>query len=342
MIFEVWQALQVRGFMKLQNREKQSSEISKELKLRMLKTMLEIRYFEQKLKELFMAAHIRGSMHVSIGEEATAAGACLAVRKEDLMTSTHRGHGHCLAKGIGLKEMLAEILGRETGCCGGRGGSMHLMDKNCGVMGTTAIVGGAIPVATGLGTGIQQLGLDKIVLCFFGDGACNQGSFHESVNLASVWKLPVIYVCVNNGFGDTTPYRQTVNVEDLSVRGAAYGIPGVSVDGNDVIAVYKEVCKAAEFVRAGKGPYLIECKTYRWEGHQLGDPCVYRTKEEVEQWKQKCPIKHLKEQMIRQGELTEQEFEVMDKQAAADVEDAAEFGINSPEPDPATVGEYLW
>lgn len=317
-------------------------EIPRDLKLRMLREMLEIRYFEEKVKELFMEAQIRGSMHVSIGEEATGAGACLAVREDDLMTSTHRGHGHCLAKGIGLNEMMAEILGKASGCCGGRGGSMHMMDKRCGVMGTTAVVGGAIPVATGLGVGIQQQGLDKVVLCFLGDGACNQGSFHESVNLASVWKLPVVYIIVNNGFGDTTPYRQAVNIDDLAVRGAAYGIPGVVVDGNDVVAVYDEVTRAAEHVRGGNGPYLIECKTYRWEGHQLGDPCVYRTKEEVNEWKKKCPIKRLAKQMIEAGELTDEEFKAMEAAALAEVQAAAEFAVKSPDPDPSTVSEYLW
>ncbi|MCL5103939.1 MAG: thiamine pyrophosphate-dependent dehydrogenase E1 component subunit alpha [Armatimonadetes bacterium] len=316
-------------------------KISPEIKRELLWTMVKIRHFEETAKSLYMDGVMRGTLHLSTGQEAVAAGACLSIRKDDYITSTHRGHGHCIAKGVDIQELMAEILGRATGMCNGRGGTMHVFDVACGVMGTIGVVGGGVPVATGLGVGVQQLGTDRVVLCFLGDGASNEGAFHEAVNLGSAWKLPVVYIIENNLVGDTTPLKEVVNIEHLADRAASYGIPGVIVDGNDVMAVYQTVGEAASRARAGDGPTLIECKTYRWEGHHLGDPCVYRTKEEVNEWKLRCPLIRMKNAMVDEGILSEVEWEKMNRDAAAVIEDAVAFAKASPEPAPATVTDYV-
>jgi len=317
-------------------------KIAKELKFQFLKTMVTIRCFEEKAKELYLAGKIRGTVHLSTGMEAVATGACSSLNPDDYMNSTHRGHGHCIAKGVGLREIMAEIMGRATGVCQGRGGTMHMFDVAHGVMGTIGIVGGGIPIATGLGLGIQQLGLGRVALCFLGDGASNEGAFHEAVNLGAVWRLPVVYVLENNLVGDTTPLREVVLIDDLADRAKSYGIPGVIADGNDVLDVYAKVSAAVRRARSGDGPTLIECKTYRWEGHQIGDPCVYRTKEEVEQWKKKCPIKRLKTHLMREKLLTEKRYEAIVAASQAEVDQAAAFAMDSPEPDPQTVLDYVY
>jgi len=315
--------------------------IPKKKLLELLKSMLTIRYFEEKVKELYLNNLIRGTVHLSMGQEAVAAGSCLSINQDDYITSTHRGHGHCIAKGIDLNKLMAEILGKATGSCGGRGGTMHIFDVSHGIMGTNGIVGGGIPIATGLALGIQQLGLNKVVLCFFGDGASNQGSFHEAINLSSIWKLPVVYICENNQYGDTTPFHEVVAIESIADRAIAYGIPGVVVDGNNAIEVYTKVSEAVKRARDSNGPTLIECKTYRWEGHHLGDPCVYRTKGEVNKWRQKCPIKRLKI-LLEQGEvLTKEEWEQIDNEVRIKVEKAEKFAKGSPDPDPRKVLDYL-
>lgn len=322
--------------------ESRQSALSAEQKIELLRTMLTIRQFEERAKALFFAGAIRGTLHLSTGQEAVAAGACGAIERGDYITSTHRGHGHCIAKGVGCRELLAEILGRATGCCHGRGGTMHVFDVARGVMGTIGVVGGGIPLATGIGLGIQQLESDRVVLCFLGDGSTNEGAFHEALNLAAVWKLPVIYIIENNLVGDTTPLREVVAIDDLAVRSVSYGMPGVVIDGNDVLAVHEAVCPAVTRARAGDGPTLIECKTYRWEGHHLGDPCVYRTKEEVEAWKQRCPVRAFKHRLIEEGVLSEAAWERMEQETQAMMDDAEAFAKGSPEADPGTVLNHVW
>ncbi len=311
------------------------------MKFEMLQTMLIVRAFENRVKKLYMEGVIRGTVHLSTGMEGVSVGACMALRPDDYITSTHRGHGHCIAKGVALKPMLAEVLGRATGLCGGRGGTMHLFDVPRGVMGTIGVVGGGIPVATGIGVGIQQLGQSRVVLCFMGDGATNQGAFHEALNLGSTWKLPVLYLIENNLVGDTTPLKEVVNIEDLADRAGAYGIPGVVVDGNDVLAVHRAVEEAASRARGGEGPTLLECKTYRWEGHHLGDPCVYRTREEVDEWRRRCPIKRFAQALIDDQSLTSEALGALEKEAEARLDEAEEYALGSPEPSPDTVLEYV-
>lgn len=318
------------------------TKLSKDKKLELLRTMVTIRAFEEKVKELYLAGKIRGTVHLSTGMEAVAAGACLSLNPDDYMNSTHRGHGHCIAKGVGLNGLMAEIMGRATGVCHGRGGTMHVFDVAHGVMGTIGIVGGGIPIATGLGLGIQQLKLDRVALCFLGDGATNQGAFHEAVNLGAVWKLPVVYLIENNLVGDTTPLREVVLIKDLADRAVSYGIPGVIADGNDVLDVHAKVSAAVSRARNGEGPSLVECKTYRWEGHQVGDPCVYRTKEDVEAWRKKCPIARFKSLLVKERTVTEKQYQALVAERQAAVEAAAAFALNSPEPDPATVCDHVY
>src|SRR5260370_14975182 len=238
-------------------------DVGKDLVLDMYRKMHRIRYFEQKIKELITSAEIPGFVHVSIGEEATAVGACAALRSTDRITSTHRGHGHLIAKGGDVARMMAEIYGKRTGYCKGKGGSMHIVDFSLGILGANGIVGGGIPIATGSALAAKLKGNDDATACFFGDGASNEGTFHESLNLASIWKLPVVYVCENNGFGEFTPTSAVTSVKDIAVRAAGYDIPGHVVDGNNVLEVYRYTSEAVARARRGDGPTLLECKTYR-------------------------------------------------------------------------------
>jgi pyruvate dehydrogenase E1 component alpha subunit len=317
-------------------------KISKKEKIKLLEMMLTVRFFEEKARELYYNGSIRGTLHLSIGQEAVSSGACLTLNSKDFIVSNHRGHGHCIAKGSDEKKVLSEILGKESGCSGGRGGSMHIFDIASGVMGTNGIVGGGIPIATGVGLGIQLRKLDSVCLCFFGEGASNEGSFHEALNMAAIWDLPVVFICENNHFCDTTPYQDVIPIENISDRAVSFGIKGIRIDGNDVLEVYKQVTKAVEKARKGSGPTLIECKTYRWEGHHLGDPCVYRTKEEVKQWRKRCPILRYKKSLKEQGILTEGEIDVIDSKIKNKISDAEEFALASNSPEPDTVLEYVY
>lgn len=311
--------------------------IEKERLVWIYRTMNQIRKFEEKAVSLFESNTLRGSVHLYIGQEAVAATVCSLLRKDDYITSTHRGHGHCIAKGAALNEAMAELMGKATGCCKGRGGSMHIADLSLGNLGANAIVGAGIPIAAGGALAAQLRGTDQVAVSFFGDGASNQGIFHEGLNLAAVWKLPAIFICENNGFGISVPVSESTSVKDVSVRGTAYDMPGVTVDGNDVFAIDEAVQQAIARARAGDGPTLIECKTYRWYGHWTGDPQVYRTREEVETWKQKCPIQRLKAYLTDHEVLTDQDIAAIEDKAYEEVEAAAEFALQSPEPDPATV-----
>ena len=310
--------------------------ISKDTKRWIYQTMNQIRWFELKAQSLFEQNKLRGSVHLYAGEEAVAAGVCALLRDNDYITSTHRGHGHCIAKGATLDRAMAELMGKATGYCKGRSGSMHIADFTKGNLGANAIVAGGVPIAVGAGLGIKMQGTDQVAVSFFGDGASNQGVTHEAMNLASVWKLPVLFICENNGFGISVPAWQSTSVKDISVRGVAYDMPGVTVDGNDVYAVYAAAEEAVKRARAGEGPSLIECKTYRHLGHWTGDPQPYRTREEVETWKsQKDPIMLFREALIKEGTFTAEELDAMDQAAVKEADEAAEFAMSSPEPDPA-------
>lgn len=300
--------------------------------------MNEIRNFEEKAYSLFEQNKLRGSVHLYTGEESIAATVCSTLSDEDYITSTHRGHGHCIAKGAELGRALAELMGKATGYCKGRGGSMHIADFTKGNLGANAIVGGGIPIATGAAMGIKMQKRQNVAVSFFGDGASNEGTFHEAINIGAVQKLPVIYVCENNGFGISVPLKQSTSVDDISKRAAGYNIPGVTVDGNDVMAVDEAFMAAKERALKGDGPTLIECKTYRWRGHWTGDPEPYRTKDEVAKWKSDhdC-IKLWGEYIVKNKLATRAELDAIDKDTFERMEEATEFALNSPEPDPATV-----
>jgi pyruvate dehydrogenase E1 component alpha subunit len=304
--------------------------------------MVEIRHFEEKVFELYAKNLVPGTVHLYAGEEAVAVGVCSSLRKEDYITSTHRGHGHCIAKGADLRRTMAEILGKKTGYCKGKGGSMHIADFSIGMLGATAIVGAGLPIAVGAGLSIKLKGKDQVVACFFGDGASNQGTFHEAVNMASTWKLPVIFVCENNLYAMGTCQSRVMNIENIADRAAAYGVPGVVVDGNDVVAVYEATQKAVERARRGEGPTLIECKTYRHKGHSRVDPAKYRPKEEVEAWLRRDPIKQLRERLLKTSAMNEAEIQQIEKEVSSEIEEAVEFATKSPFPAPEEALEDVY
>jgi len=307
------------------------------LALELLERMLLIRRFEEKAVELFERGRIRGNVHPCIGQEAVSAGVCAALRPDDYMTSTHRGHGNCLAKGAEPRRMMAELLGKATGYCKGKGGSMHIADFAGGNLGANGIVGGGVPIAVGAGLSIQNRGGDQVVVCFFGDGAASQGTFHEGLNLAALWKLPVLFVCENNQYAISTPVQESAAHPRLADRGAAYGIPGVRVDGNDALEVCRAAREAAARARRGEGPALLDCLTYRFYGHFTGDAghgIRYRSREEMEAWRARCPILHLRERLRAAGHLSEGEARAMEARVAAVVEDAVRFADESPWPAP--------
>mgnify|MGYP000027827425 CR=1 FL=1 len=318
------------------------SELDKSREIELLRQMITIRAFEEKAEQLYMLGKVHGTMHLSIGMEASAVGAIAALRPDDLILSTHRGHGHCIAKGADLNRMMAEFLGKENGYCRGRGGSMHIADVKGGNLGANGVVGGGIATAMGVGLGLKLQKREQICLCFFGDGAANLGSFHESLNMAAIWKLPVVYVCENNQYAMSFPVKKAFAIERISDRAAAYGMPGDTVDGNDVLAVYRAVSRAVERARAGEGPSLIENVTYRWRGHSKSDANRYRTKEEIEAWKEKCPIKRFRQYLIAAGRLTEEEAARIEREAYAAIEAAVAFAEASPEPALETIEEGVY
>lgn len=298
----------------------------------MYKTMLTIRAFEEKAFDLFKRGLVRGSIHFYIGEEAMAVGAMAAIRPEDAITSTHRGHGHCIAKGGKVNLMLAELLGKATGYCKGKGGSMHIADLDSGILGANGIVGGGIPLATGAALAFKLQKVPKVCICFFGDGASNQGCFLESANLASIWRLPVVYVCENNQYGLSMCVKDSVGCPNIADRAVAFGMPGVVVDGNDVIAAYEAVSAAVARARAGDGPTLIEGKTYRWMGHFSGDADVYRPKEEKEEWKKKDPIARFEKMLVERKLLDGGKIKGLRDDVDKELEAAEKFAMESPEP----------
>jgi len=308
--------------------------LAKEKLVELYRKMVEIRFFEEKVFELYAQNLVPGTIHLYAGEEAVAVGVCSNLRKDDCITSTHRGHGHCIAKGADLKRVMAEILGKKTGYCKGKGGSMHIADFSIGMLGATAVVGAGIPIAVGAGLSIKLRRTDQVVTCFFGEGASNQGTFHEGINMASIWKLPVIFVCENNLYAMGTRQSIVMAIENVADRAVAYGIPGAVVDGNDVLAVYEVTQKAVERARKGEGPTLMECKTYRHKGHSRVDPARYRPKEEVEEWLAKDPIKRFKEKLLQTNTLTETKIQQIEKEVSAEIEEAVKFAIESTFPAP--------
>jgi len=316
--------------------------LSKEKFVEMYKRMLEIRFFEEKVFDLYAQNLVPGTIHLYLGEEAVAVGVCSLLKKDDYITSTHRGHGHCIAKGAELKRTMAEILGKKTGYCKGKGGSMHIADFKIGMLGATAVVGAGLPIAVGAGLSAKLRKTDQVVACFFGEGASNQGTFHESINMASIWKLPVIFVCENNLYAMGTRQSTVMAIENVADRAVAYGIPGVVVDGNDVLAVYEATQRAVERARKGEGPTLIECKTYRHKGHSRVDPAKYRPKEEVEEWLAKDPIKRFKEKLLQTNTLTEPEIQQIEKEVSAEIEEAVKFAMESPYPAPEEALEDVY
>jgi pyruvate dehydrogenase E1 component alpha subunit len=300
-----------------------------------LLTMWTIRRFEEAVDDLFARGLMHGTMHLSIGQEASATGACLALRADDAITSTHRGHGHCIAKGADLTRMMAELLAKETGYCRGRGGSMHIADTATGNLGANGIVAGGIPIAAGAALAFQMRGEERVVACFFGDGAANEGAFHEAVNLAAIWKLPVVFICENNKYGMSFSTEKSFAIEHISERAAGYGIPGVTVDGNDLDAVHGAVSTAVERARAGNGPTLVENVTYRWKGHSKSDKNLYRTKEEIAEWRDKDPILRFEAQVKESGLLSEEDVQTIRTQAMEQMRDAVRQANAAPDADPS-------
>ncbi len=316
------------------------------LLMEMLRRMLRIRRFEEQVIQLVDRGEIAGPAHPYIGEEAVAVGACLALRDDDWMTGNHRSHGHPIAKGGDVRKALAEILGKRTGFCKGKGGSMHLADFSIGILGESGILGSSIPTAVGAALGSKLQGNDRVAVAFFGDGASNEGAFHESINLAAIWKLPVIFLCENNQYAVTSSFKDMVATENIADRAAGYNIPGVLVDGQDVIAMHEAVSEAVKRARAGQGPSLIEGRTYRYFDHSLGLNRIvrapYRSDEEVEQWRRRDPIDIHKERLLSQGIATQAEIDQIEEDVRNQIAEALEFAKQSPYPDPSELFEDMF
>lgn len=315
------------------------AEITTEIAREMLKRMMLIRAFEEKAEELYALGRVHGTMHLSIGQEGTAVGASRAMRPGDYLLNHHRGHGHCLSWfDSDEKLMMAEFMGKETGYCRGRGGSMHIANVAANNLGANGIVAGGIPLAVGVGLSIKMRKTDQVCLVIFGDGAANEGAFHESLNMASIWKLPVIYLCENNQYAMSMPFAKAFNIEHVSQRASAYGMPGVTVDGNDVFAVYAAVKAAVARARAGEGPGLVESVTYRWRGHSKSDKQAYRTRTEVKEWQERDPI-HRFAALLNVGDA---EWQALQDETTARIDRAVQYAENSPEPDVSTILEGVY
>ena len=305
---------------------------SREFFEQLYRTLYTIRVFETECIKLYRQGLIIGYFHPYLGEEAIATGVCAALRQDDYIVSTHRGHGHCIARGGELKKMIAEVLGREAGYCRGRGGSMHIANVNIGNIGANGIVGGGIPIGVGAGLGIHIRGGDQVVVIFFSDGACNNGVFAESLNLAAIWDLPVIFLLENNQYAVSSPIEEMSRIPDLYKRAEGYGVRAYQVDGNDVLAVYENTQNAIETCRKGKGPVMIEAKTYRHGGHHVNDPGLYMPKDRLEYYKSKDPVDIGRKYLLEETKCTEQEAAAIEQQAQQAIEEAIEFAKNSPEP----------
>ncbi|MCC6391632.1 MAG: thiamine pyrophosphate-dependent dehydrogenase E1 component subunit alpha [Bryobacterales bacterium] len=316
--------------------------IPKDKLILMLERMLKARYFEDRVKDLFAAGELPGFVHLCLGQEAVAAGACTTLEDGDYITSTHRGHGHMLAKGGQMKYMMAELYGKATGYNKGKGGSMHIAAPALGILGANGIVSGGIPLATGAALSAKLRKSGQVVLCFFGEGASNEGAFHESLNIAASFHLPAIYVCENNLYAVGTRQSQVRKIEDIAGRASGYGMPGLAIDGNNVVTVYETVKGAVDRARAGGGPTLIECKTYRWRTHFEGEPDTYRPPEEVAMWLKREPIAPYRESLIGEGIVTETEARSIEEGVLGELEEAVAFARQSPPPAPETALQGLW
>ncbi len=316
--------------------------IEKEKLIDMYRVMVRIRTFEDRVFKEFAAGNIPGFVHLYAGEEAIAAGACANLRPDDYITSTHRGHGHLIAKGGKTDRMMAELYGKKTGYNRGKGGSMHIAEVDIGILGADAIVAAGIPIAGGAALSAQMRGTDQVTLCFFGDGATNTTRFHEGVNLASIWKLPIVYVIENNVYAETTPVSYAMNIPNIADRAVAYGIPGKTVDGNDVLAVHEVVGEALARARKGEGPTLVECKTCRYYGHYEGDTQTYRTKQEFEECRKRDPIPRFRKKLIKMGVLTEKDADKINQEMLEELDKAVKFAEESPFPEPRETLEDVY
>jgi TPP-dependent pyruvate/acetoin dehydrogenase alpha subunit len=315
------------------NRVKQKKKLSEKLLIEMYRKMVRIRAFETKVAQLFLKGVVPGTIHLSTGQEAVAAGATSCLRPTDRVMLTHRPHGQALAKGIDPKRLLAEILGRADGCCHGKGGSMHLADPQAGIMPSLPIVGAGIPIAAGIAFAFKYDASDSVAMGFFGDGATNIGAFHEAMNLAALWKLPVIYVCENNLYAVSTRIQSATLVTELSEKAKLYGMTAATIDGNDVEAVYLSVAAAVDRARRGEGPAFIECKTYRHSGHSRTDPATYRDETEVKAWKERDPLILCRRVILKRGYLDDKECGDLEAEEEQLIEQAAQFALSSPEPE---------
>jgi TPP-dependent pyruvate/acetoin dehydrogenase alpha subunit len=311
--------------------------------LGLYRQMAVIRQTELELARAHQAGLVHGACHTYVGEEAVATGVCAHLRPDDTVLSTHRGHGHALAKGVSPRELMAELLGRATGCSHGRGGSMHLFAPEAGMLGTSGIVGPSILMAAGAGYTFKLTRTDRVSVAFFGDGAVNNGAFHEGLNMAAIWRLPVLFVCENNLYATEVPFATVAGNPNVAERGAAYGLPSARLDGNDVVAVYAAAGEAVRRARAGEGPSLLECVTYRTRAHSEGmRDAGYRSREEVEAWKQRCPIQRLRERILAEGSAGAVDCDAIDAEVAALVAEALDFAKASPWPDPATATDHIY
>jgi TPP-dependent pyruvate/acetoin dehydrogenase alpha subunit len=318
--------------------------VDRELGLRMLAQMIRIRRFEEHVRQLYLGAKMPGLTHLYIGEEAVAVGVCEALRRDDKITSTHRGHGHCLAKGADPDRMVAELLGKEAGYCRGKGGSMHIADHENGNLGANAIVGGSAGIATGAAMSAKMRGTDEVAVCFFGEGALGQGLLYEVMNMAALWSLPVVYVCENNHYNEYTPFAETTAGE-LTARAAAFGIPAQEVDGQDVRAVHAAATAAVERARHGQGPSFLVCNTYRYEGHHVGDVdrSYYRSKEEEQEWRQqRDPLALLSAWLVETHGLASDELRALEDEIQQEIASAVEFALEAPFPDPSEVAAHVY
>lgn len=316
---------------------KKLPQMPKRKLLHMHEQMLLIRYFEEQVDDFFKKGLIYGTTHLCIGQEATAVGTCAVLQDGDKITSTHRGHGHSIAHGASIKRMMAELFGRTTGYCKGKGGSMHIADVDSGNLGANGIVGGSIPLAVGSALTAKMKGLSYVTVCFFGDGATNEGSFHESLNMAAIWQLPVVFICENNQYGMSSSVEDMTNIEQLSIRAKAYGFPGVTIDGNDLVAVITTADEAVRRARAGQGPTLIEMETYRWMGHSKSDQNKYRTEQEIDDWKTRDPILRYEKLLKDEDLLTDEKISETTQSVIEQVQKSIDFAENSPKPEPKDV-----
>jgi len=317
-------------------------EVSRDTLLEMYRRMVRIREFELTAIDLFKRGQVKGAVHPYIGQEASGVGVCMALREDDLIAGTHRSHGHNIAKGARSDRMLAEILGKETGYCKGRGGSMHIAAFDTGSLGALAVVGSGIPMAVGAALAFKMRGEDRVAVPFTGDAGSNTGNWHEGLNMAAIWNLPVVFALENNHYGVSTNIRDSCRIEDLSIRAQSYGVPGVRVDGFDVLAVYKAAVQAVARARRGEGPTLLVTESYRIEGHYAGEPEVYRSREEVAEYRKKDPIPRFRDHLIQEEKASQVELDQIDAEVKQEMVDAVKFAQESPQPDPSTAMDYIY